>query len=83
MTLGVANECEPRLHGECPKMASSPLRMTCDTRQMDCWWNAATENQAIDRVHRIGQESTVYVTHFIVCCLLLLHTRLLMCFIGF
>ena len=45
MTLGVANECEPRLHGECPKMASSPLRLTCDTRQMDCWWNAATENQ--------------------------------------
>ncbi|KAG5652932.1 hypothetical protein H0H81_003075 [Sphagnurus paluster] len=33
---------------------------------MDCWWNSAIENQAIDRVHRIGQEKTVYVTHFIV-----------------
>ncbi|KAK7058564.1 DNA helicase rad5 [Paramarasmius palmivorus] len=33
---------------------------------MDCWWNAATENQAIDRVHRLGQEKTVYVTHFLI-----------------
>jgi DNA repair protein RAD5 len=33
---------------------------------MDCWWNAATENQAIDRVHRLGQEKMVYVKHFIV-----------------
>ncbi|KAJ7292782.1 RAD5-like protein [Mycena rebaudengoi] len=33
---------------------------------MDCWWNAATENQAVDRVHRIGQQKTVYVKHFIV-----------------
>ncbi|KAI3622763.1 dna repair protein rad5 [Moniliophthora roreri] len=33
---------------------------------MDCWWNAATENQAIDRVHRLGQDKTVHVTHFLI-----------------
>ncbi|THG99879.1 hypothetical protein EW026_g2563 [Hermanssonia centrifuga] len=33
---------------------------------MDCWWNSAVENQAVDRVHRIGQEKTVYVKHFII-----------------
>ncbi|KAI5835930.1 hypothetical protein K523DRAFT_367986 [Schizophyllum commune Tattone D] len=33
---------------------------------MDCWWNAATENQAIDRVHRLGQEKPVFVKHFII-----------------
>lgn len=33
---------------------------------MDCWWNAAVENQAIDRLHRVTQERPVYVKHFIV-----------------
>ncbi|KAG9316777.1 putative DNA repair protein RAD5 [Chiua virens] len=44
------------------------LNLTCANHvfMMDCWWNAAIENQAIDRVHRIGQEKTVYVKHFII-----------------
>ncbi len=28
---------------------------------LDPWWNPAVEEQAIDRVHRIGQEKTVFV----------------------
>jgi SNF2 family DNA or RNA helicase len=32
---------------------------------MDPWWNPATEKQAIDRVHRIGQEKNVTVYRFI------------------
>lgn len=28
---------------------------------LDPWWNPAVENQAIDRVHRIGQDKTVFV----------------------
>ena len=33
---------------------------------MDCWWNRAIEDQAIDRCHRLGQEKTVYVKHYII-----------------
>jgi len=33
---------------------------------LDPWWNPSTEEQAIDRVHRIGQTKTVYVTRFVV-----------------
>ena len=32
----------------------------------DRWWNPAVENQATDRVHRIGQEKTVYVYRILV-----------------
>ncbi|BGP07126.1 DNA helicase rad5 [Rhodotorula toruloides] len=33
---------------------------------MDTWWNAAIENQAVDRIHRFGQTRQVYVTRFLV-----------------
>lgn len=31
----------------------------------DRWWNPAVEDQATDRVHRIGQDKTVYVYQFL------------------
>lgn len=32
---------------------------------MDCWWNEAIENQAMDRIHRIGQKRKVNITRFV------------------
>ncbi len=32
---------------------------------LDPWWNPAVENQAADRVHRIGQTKSVFVTRLI------------------
>ena len=32
---------------------------------LDPWWNPATEDQAIDRVHRLGQTKPVEVVRFI------------------
>ena len=32
---------------------------------MDLWWNPAIEQQAIDRVHRFGQDKTVRVVRFV------------------
>eukprot|EP00002_Diphylleia_rotans_P006368 TRINITY_DN15754_c0_g1_i1.p1 TRINITY_DN15754_c0_g1~~TRINITY_DN15754_c0_g1_i1.p1 ORF type:complete len:843 (+),score=149.61 TRINITY_DN15754_c0_g1_i1:43-2571(+) len=33
---------------------------------MDPWWNPASEHQAIDRVHRLGQRKPISVTRFII-----------------
>jgi SNF2 family DNA or RNA helicase len=32
---------------------------------LDPWWNPAVENQAYDRVHRLGQTREVIVTRYI------------------
>ena len=44
------------------------LNLTCANRvfMMDPWWSFAVEAQAIDRVHRMGQESEVKVVRFVV-----------------
>jgi SNF2 family DNA or RNA helicase len=31
----------------------------------DRWWNPAIEDQAINRAHRLGQKSTVFVSRYI------------------
>lgn len=43
------------------------LNLTAGSRVflLDPWWNPATEDQAIDRVHRIGQTREVIVYRFI------------------
>lgn len=40
--------------------------MFIDVFMMDTWWNEAIEQQAIDRVHRLGQNKPVYVTRYII-----------------
>jgi DNA repair protein RAD5 len=44
------------------------LNLTAANRvfMMDPWWSFAVEAQAIDRVHRMGQEHAVTVTRFII-----------------
>ena len=43
------------------------LNLTTASRafMMDPWWSPSVEDQAIDRIHRIGQNETVKVVRFI------------------
>ena len=44
------------------------LNLTSASRafMMDPWWSPSVEDQAIDRIHRIGQVRNVKVTRFII-----------------
>lgn len=44
------------------------LNLTCASRafMMDPWWSPSVEDQAIDRIHRIGQSQNVKVVRFII-----------------
>ena len=50
------------------KAASLGLNMMCASHVLllDLWWCPTTEDQAIDRCHRIGQKREVKVTRFII-----------------
>ncbi|ESQ29335.1 hypothetical protein EUTSA_v10023220mg [Eutrema salsugineum] len=50
------------------KAASLGLNMVaaCHVLMLDLWWNPTTEDQAIDRAHRIGQTRPVTVVRFTV-----------------
>jgi SNF2 family DNA or RNA helicase len=50
------------------KSASLGLNMVAASHVLllDVWWNPTTEDQAIDRAHRIGQTRTVRVSRFTV-----------------
>ena len=41
------------------------LTEACIVIHLDAWWNPAIENQATDRVYRIGQKQNVLVYHLI------------------
>ncbi len=49
------------------KAAGTGLNLLCANNVflIDVWWNSAVEEQAIDRVHRIGQRKAVRVVRFI------------------
>jgi SNF2 family DNA or RNA helicase len=58
---------EPRVMLCSLKAAGTGINLTRANHvyMMDCWWNVAQENQAMDRIHRIGQERPVEAIRFV------------------
>lgn len=50
------------------KAGNMGLNLTCANRVifLDSWWNGSIEDQAVDRVHRIGQEKKVKVSRIVI-----------------
>jgi DNA repair protein RAD16 len=50
------------------KAGGVALNLTVASRifLMDPWWNPASEYQAIDRTHRLGQRKPIIATRFII-----------------
>ncbi|MDR0911628.1 MAG: DEAD/DEAH box helicase [Methanobrevibacter sp.] len=61
------NNDEKRVMVVSLKAGGSGLNLTAGVHvvHFDLWWNPAVENQATDRVHRIGQENNVFIYRFI------------------
>merc|ERR1719408_743410 len=63
------NSCVGRVLLISLKAGGTGLNLVAASRLylLDLWWNPAVEEQAIQRVHRIGQTKEVHVYKFVVC----------------
>ena len=55
-------------HPLCLRCSGVGLNLTAGNKVflLDPWWNPAAEDQAVDRVHRLGQEKDVEIVRFCV-----------------
>ena len=66
-TEGTTSIAQPKIMLCSLKAAGTGINLTRANHvfMMDCWWNVAQENQAMDRIHRIGQTRPVHATRFV------------------